>query len=178
MASVSTVVAECSLPGQSVLQTSFAPGAYFQDAYRASLGDSRTSVVKSFVAIFGHRPTWMKLVMVFRNWVANLFGIEAPTASEVMNPIFSERYFVGQKIGAWPIFSISETELVAGRNNKHLDFRLSILRVVEGEASSVVVSTVCQVHNAFGKVYLFFVVPVHKRGVQWLIKSAIASGRL
>jgi Protein of unknown function (DUF2867) len=66
---------------------------------------------------------------------------------------------------------------VAGHNDKHLDFRLSVLKVTAEEATCVVVPTVCAVHNLFGKVYLFFIVPFHKRGVQWLIAQAIKAGR-
>jgi hypothetical protein len=87
-------------------------------------------------------------------------------------------YSVGDKIGVWPIFFLTETELVAGRDNKHLDFRLSVLRSTDGEIASVVVSTLCTVHNAFGKLYLFFVIPFHKWGVRRLISNAIIAGRL
>ncbi len=40
-------------------------------------------------------------------------------------------YAVGDRIGPWPIFPISQKEIVAGRNNKHLDFRLSVLKCRE-----------------------------------------------
>ena len=56
-------------------------------------------------------------------------------------------------------FLLSEDEVIAGRNNKHLDFRVSVLKLRDGNGSSVVVSTVCRVHNLAGKLYLSFVVP-------------------
>jgi hypothetical protein len=87
-------------------------------------------------------------------------------------------YAVGDKIGVWPIMALTENELVAGRDDKHLDFRLSVLKVTDGEAVSVVVSTICTVNNTFGKVYLFFIVPFHKWGVKRLISNAIVAGRL
>jgi hypothetical protein len=40
---------------------------------------------------------------------------------------------------------------VAGQDNKHLDFRLSVLKTAEAGKTSVVLSTVCDVHNTFGK---------------------------
>ena len=43
--------------------------------------------------------------------------------------------------------SLSEDEVVTGRNNKHMDFRLSVLKVPDGDRTSVVVSTICTVHN-------------------------------
>ena len=89
-----------------------------------------------------------------------------------------DRYVVGEKIGVWPIFSLSEDEVVAGRDNKHLDFRVSVLKLPEGDGSSVVVSTVCTIHNLFGKLYLFFVVPFHRYGVRKLMANALAARRL
>jgi hypothetical protein len=87
-------------------------------------------------------------------------------------------YNVGDKIGPWPIFHISANEIVAGRNNRHLDFRLSVLRVMDGDAASVVVSTICSVHNFFGKIYLFFILPFHRTGVKSLMSNAVAAKRL
>jgi hypothetical protein len=40
------------------------------------------------------------------------------TASEILHVKIKDRYVVGEKIGVWPIFGLSEDEIVAGRNNK------------------------------------------------------------
>jgi Protein of unknown function (DUF2867) len=98
--------------------------------------------------------------------------------SAVLHPAVNESYCVGETIGVWPLFALTEAELVAGRDNKHLDFRLSVLKETEGSVPSAVISTVCVVHNLFGRVYLFFVVPFHKWGIRWLISNAMAAGRL
>ena len=152
--------------------------AWFQDSYCAPVSRPQASVVEDYLAIFAHHPAWMKAVLIARNQFASLCGLDAPTAGEVMNPQARDHYAVGDKIGVWPIFSMTQTELIVGRDNKHLDFRLSVLRTVGGERAAVVVSTVCTVHNLFGKIYLFFVVPFHKWGVQRLIANALKSGRL
>ena len=88
------------------------------------------------------------------------------------------QYAIGDKIGPWPLFNLTDNELVAGRDNKHLDFRLSVLKETRGAATDVVVSTVCTTHNAFGRLYLFFIIPFHKWGVRYLIARAIAAGRI
>ena len=104
-------------------------------------------------------------------------GLEAPTAAEIMKPRMREAYSVGDKIGPWPIFFIGGDEIVAGRNNKHMDFRLSVLKA-NGDAASVVVSTICTVHNLFGKIYLFVIVPFHRSGVRSLMRNAVVAKRL
>jgi Protein of unknown function (DUF2867) len=169
---------KCDVPLASALDRSVTEAAYFRDAYRAPLSCADASVIDIFFSIFGHRPLWMKLLLIIRNKIASLCGLDAPTTAEIIHPDIKSRYQVGDKIGAWPIFFLSETELVAGRDNKHLDFRLSVLKVTDRETMSVVVSTICTVHNTFGKIYLFFIVPFHKWGVQWLISNAIKAGRL
>lgn len=169
---------ECDVPAQSVLDRRWVEAAFFRDAYRAPLTRPQASVVDIFFAVFGHHPPWMKRVLIARNRVASLCGLDAPTAAEIMNPEIKPGYSVGDKIGPWPVFALTANELVAGRDNKHLDFRLSVLKEANGAGVSAVVSTVCTTHNFFGKLYLFFIIPFHKWGVRRLMSAAAAAGRL
>ena len=171
-------ITECDVPSSSALGRDLFRAAYFHDSYRVPLARPGRAIVDIFFALFGHTPFWMKALLITRNAVAGLFGLEAPTVAEILNPAVRASYAIGEKIGPWPVFFIGDHEIVAGRNNKHLDFRLSVLRVVEGDAESVVVSTICTVHNLFGKIYLFFIVPFHRRGVQSLMSNAVAAKRL
>jgi hypothetical protein len=171
-------IAECEFPAASSLDRTAVQAAYFHDSYRAPLRRQPATMVDIFFAIFGHQPAWMKWVLIARNRVASWCGLEAPTASEILNVQRKSRYAVGEKIGVWPIYSLTADELVAGRNNKHLDFRLSVLREADDAQGSVVVSTICTVHNAYGKIYLFFIVPFHRWGVRQLLSRAVRAGRL
>jgi hypothetical protein len=171
-------VIECDIPSSSALGRDLIRNANFHDCYRTPLARPELAMVDIFFALFGHTPLWMKLLLVARNAVVGLFGLRVPTFGEIMRPVVRSEYRVGEKIGPWPIFFIAENEIVAGRDNKHLDFRLSVLKATEGEVASVVVSTVCTVHNAFGQVYLFFIVPFHRRGVRTLMANAVEAKRL
>jgi uncharacterized protein DUF2867 len=171
-------VIECDLPPGSALDRGTIGNAYFHDSYRVPLTREGLGIVDVFFALFGHTPIWMKLLLIVRNAVARFFGLEAPTVGEIMKPTARSAYRVGDKIGPWPIFFIADNEIVAGRNNKHLDFRVSVLKATDGDAASVVLSTICSVHNVFGKIYLFFVVPFHRAGVRTLMANAVAAKRL
>ncbi|MBA2399410.1 MAG: DUF2867 domain-containing protein [Bradyrhizobium sp.] len=171
-------VIECDVPASSALSRELIQSAWFHDSYRVPLLRPGLSIVDIFFALFGHTPRWMKALLIARNAVAKWCGLEAPTAGEILKPTVRASYRVGDKIGPWPIFFIGDNEIVAGRNNKHLDFRLSVLRVKEGDADSVVVSTICSVHNLAGKIYLFFIVPFHRTGVRSLLANAVAAKRL
>jgi len=171
-------IIECDVPTSSALGSDLIRSAYFHDSYRVPLARSGLSIVEIFFALFGRTPRWMKALLIARNAVARWCGLEAPTAAEILKPAVRASYQVGDKIGPWPIFFINDHEIVAGRNNKHLDFRLSVLRTRDGVAESVVVSTVCSVHNLAGKIYLFFIVPFHRTGVKSLLANAVAMKRL
>jgi hypothetical protein len=171
-------VIECEVPSSSALSRDMIGNAHFHDSYRAPLARPELGVVEIFFALFGHTPLWMKLLLIARNAAATLFGLEAPTVAEIMKPAVRSEYRVGEKIGPWPIFFIGDNEIVTGRNNKHMDFRLSVLKSRDGDAMSVVVSTICTVHNVFGKIYLFCIVPFHRNGVRSLMSNAVVAKRL
>lgn len=171
-------VVDCEIPANSALDRRLVDSAWFRDSHRAPLLQPQAGIVDIFVAIFGHHPWWMKAALIVRHKIAAQFGLSVSSASEVMHPQFKSSYAAGEKIGVWPILAFTENEIVAGRNDKHLDFRLSVLKATDGDTASVTVSTICMVHNVYGKAYLFFIVPFHKWGVRRLLRHAIAAGRL
>lgn len=168
----------CAVPLSSGLRPHLVDAAYFWDSYRAPLRAPAPSVVELFFSIFGHHPGWIKAALLMRNRVAKLLGLAVPHDVDVLKASRQASYAVGDTIGPWPIYSITEHELIAGRDNRHLDFRVSIFRELTDGIPSVSVSTVCLVHNWFGKVYLFFVVPFHRWGVRYILRNALRAGRL
>ena len=171
-------VSPCDVPSGSLLDRNLIERAYFRDSYRAPLNRTDLGIADIFLAIFAHHPAWMKLLLIVRNKLAAAAGLHAPNASDVWNVPIKPRYAAGETIGVWPIFAVSEAEIVAGRDNKHLDFRVSVLKARDGDGHRVIVSTICAAHNLAGKIYLFFVVPFHKYGVRKLLANAVAAGRL
>ncbi|MFZ6872476.1 DUF2867 domain-containing protein [Undibacterium sp. Di27W] len=172
------LLSECGHPQQSVLMPELVHAAYYRDSYRAEPAHCELTVCDAFHAIFMHRPTWMKFIMLGRNYLMSMFGIAVPDKTEIMHPRMRSDYKVGEKIGAWPIFYLSSEELVAGRDNSHLDFRLSIVRVQEQQTVAIVVSTVCICHNWYGRAYIQLIRPFHRWGVKYLIRQAMLAGRL
>lgn len=171
-------VRACATPAESFLSVDRVAHADFRDAYRAPVSRPDINVADIFYGIFSHRPAWMNAILIARNTAASAIGLEAPTIAEVRKPQRKTHHVIGEKIGLWPLFHLDERELVAGRDNSHMDFRLSILGVGDDEGAGVVVSTVCWVKNRFGRRYLSTIIPFHKAGVQMLIASAVAAGRI
>jgi hypothetical protein len=175
---MSTHVVECDFPPGSALSQDVIENAYFHDSYRSRLTRPELGIVDVYAAIFGHTPLTMKLLLIVRNAIVGIFGLKGPTAAEVMHTVIKRPSAVGDNIGRWRVFFIGEDEIIAGDNDKHLDFRVSVLRVRGGRAADVVVTTICDVHNFFGKFYLFFIVPYHRHAVRTLMSNAVAANRL
>src|ERR1700737_3960872 len=103
---------DSDVPSASMLSRELIERAYFRDSYRVPLSRRELGIVDIFFAIFAHHPLWMKLLLIVRNKVASLAGLDAPTASEILHVEIKDRYVVCEKIGVWPIFSLSEDEVV------------------------------------------------------------------
>lgn len=168
----------CELPQGSRVESRFLHEADFADAFQAPVKQPAASTVDLFFAIFGHHPLWVKLILLARHRIGEVFGLAAATTQELMHPTRKPSYRVGQTIGPWPIYFMGDDELIAGRENKHLDFRLSVLKQGKGPTASVVVTTFCCTHNRFGRAYLRLIGPFHKWGVRRLLSRAVAAGRL
>ena len=171
-------VVECDVPAASALDRDLVGHCDFRDSYRVPLVHPERGMADIFFAVFGHTPFWMKAMLILRNAAMRLVGLEVPGVAEIMRPEVKAAYRVGDKIGPWPIFFIGDNEIIAGRDNKHMDFRLSILKASDGPASHLIVSTICSVHNLFGKIYLFLIIPFHRAGVRGLLARALRAGRL
>ena len=69
---------ETDVPCHSALGKDLIEHADFRDAYRAPLSRSDLDVVDIFFGIFAQRPGWMNLMLIARNKVAALAGLEVP----------------------------------------------------------------------------------------------------
>jgi hypothetical protein len=167
----------CPLPATTVLEAERIAAASFWDSYRAPLTRAELTMPELFAAIFAHHPAWAKALLIVRNRVMSPLGVDVPADSEVWDFSLKPHYGVGDTIGPWPIFALAPTELIAGRDNGHLDFRVSLLKGAT-PAPSVTVTTVCTVHTRFGHTYLAAIKPFHRWGVRALLRRAVAAGRI
>lgn len=94
-------------------------------------------------------PAWATALFRLRNAIVGVFGLKA-----------------GKAEASFPVISQSDGEVVSGLPDKHLDFRLSVLRGEE----TVSLTTVVRFNNALGRVYFFFIKPFHKLIIKTLLK--------
>lgn len=83
------------------------------------------------------------------------------------------------RVDLFKIYSTSATEIVLGEDDKHLDFRVSVLCSSEAPTASkrrLVVSTVVHCHNRLGRVYILLIAPLHRLIVQSSLRRAARIG--
>lgn len=90
-------------------------------------------------------PGWARFLLYIRKLVTAPFGlsIDGPEASD--------------KLGPFPVEIETETEVIAGFNDKHLNFRVSVL-AQDGQIS---LATWVHPHNIGGRLYLKAILPFH-----------------
>jgi len=109
-------------------------------------------------------PKWFKMLFSLRNKIAKLVHLKTPditTEGQQEN----DHWEIGKKAGIFTFYAKTEHELILGDDDKHLNFRVSLFMQPATQESSetiVTVSTVVKLNNWLGKVYFFFVKPLHR----------------
>lgn len=152
-------------PGSLVAGLAFTD---YADAYRVDLDPKRFPDVDSVARAFVETsPGWIGTLMRLRDSLVGVFGlkrsVDAPpsvTAGKRIEP--------GDFIGFFRVIERNDREILAGEDDRHLDFRISFLYEAGG---SLVVTTVVKFHNTFGRAYFLPVAPVHRLIVPAMLRA-------
>ncbi|MEO8807103.1 MAG: DUF2867 domain-containing protein [Burkholderiaceae bacterium] len=127
--------------------------------------------------MFAQQPRWVRGLMGVRDLLVAGFGLK--TAAQLQDPAATGRH---PRVGIFRIYETRPHEIVLGEDDKHLDFRLSVLTellpVVHGpeSAGQVVLSTVVHCHNRLGRLYILLIAPFHRAVVQATLRRAARKG--
>lgn len=124
--------------------------------------------------IFAQQASWIKGLMKIRDGLVAGFGLKT---SAQLTEHHTDR--LAERVGIFKIYSTTEHEIVLGEDDKHLDFRLSVLcptPVGRTDARRLVLSTVVHCHNRLGRAYIFVIAPFHRVIVQACLRRAARVG--
>jgi hypothetical protein len=118
----------CQLPPDSRLRDSL-PRVDYLDSFEVPSRTPEQDVVVIYAAALGHLPTVLKHLLVVRSHLVKPVGITGVSYGDLARPIDTERsYAVGDKFGCWTLFAKHRDEIITGKDDKHLDFRVSVFR--------------------------------------------------
>ncbi|MEP2989821.1 MAG: DUF2867 domain-containing protein [Parasphingorhabdus sp.] len=171
------IVRSVPVPSNAAIHD-YLPEADFADAYEVVVPARDISPEESFHAIMKSMPDWFRNLFKLRNKLVRPFGLIAPTSNELDAMVPKEIYELGDRIGVFEFYGRADKEVITGADDKHLNFRLSVLRVRDGGKDRIVVTTLVQRHNLAGRIYLRSILPFHELGVRSLLHNAADKGLL
>jgi hypothetical protein len=140
-------------------------GAQFSDAFCVAIDDAALDARRAAEKMLGYRPRWIKALMALRNYLVTPFGLKTPAP---------QRQAAANTVGIFPVLSESPDRLVAGLNDKHLDFRVVVDVASAGPGQQVTATTLVLTHNLLGKVYLAIILPFHRPIVRAMLRQVTA----
>jgi Protein of unknown function (DUF2867) len=169
-----TQVEQVAVPSRSAAATAF-ESVNLADAFSIRLPpDACTNPDVLARFIFAKQPSWIGALIQVRDAVVAGLGLKtakhlARLPSDATTP----------RISIFRVFSTSENEVVMGENDKHLDFRVSILCTAGSPpttGSQLTLSTVVHCHNRLGRAYLSVIAPFHRQVVKASLRRAAIVG--
>jgi Protein of unknown function (DUF2867) len=137
-------------------------GAQFIDAYSIAIEHAEFDARQAAENMLGRRPRWIETLMILRNRLVAPFGLKTPHPTTRPS---------ADAVGIFPIVSKTPARLVAGFNDKHLDFRVVVDVVASGGGQRVTATTLVLTHNLLGRVYLAIILPFHRLIVRTLLRQ-------
>ena len=167
-------VTPVSLPQESGIAKTYA-SPNLADAYMIEL-PSGASANPELLArfIFSQQAPWVSSLMAVRDSLVGRFGLK--TAKQLTS--LGAESKTG-RVGIFEIYGTSPIEVVLGEDDKHLDFRLSVLcsgTPSPGGKHHLTLSTVVNCHNRLGRLYIFVIAPFHRLIIQSSLRRAARNG--
>jgi hypothetical protein len=142
--------------------SSLLPGAQFADAYRLVIEGPAITARQAAERMFARSPTWVRRLMTLRNAVMARFGVRTPAWTARMS---------STSIGIFPVVRETPDRLIAGFDDKHLDFRVIVDVAHDAACQHITATTIVRTHNLLGRTYLTLIMPFHRLIVRRLLQQ-------
>lgn len=133
-------VSKSSLPTCSALNQRRVPDD-FLDCYTVAAA----MPVREAANIITDFPAWARFLLLIRRIVTAPFGLD------------NDGPDVPDRVGIFPVESETPEEIIAGFDDKHLNFRVAVLALDD----TISLATWVHPHNIGGRVYLAAIMPFH-----------------
>jgi len=154
------MIKKTNLPHHSLLNSPEKTYHYI-DSFSGTLTDKNNSldakdVCKTF---FSSAPKWIGTLLTIRNKIVSAFGLKTSGKEvDLQKQLDQFTCEPGEQLGLFKVFSKSDNEVVLGEDDKHLNFRVSLLLDKKSDdplKKDLIISTVVEFNNAFGR-FIFY----------------------
>jgi len=105
-------------------------------------------------SVLATQPAWIDMLLWLRDLIVRPFGIKTATRADESQP-------TDDRIAFFSVLDEQPDEIVLGTNDRHLDFRVSLMRKISPNGEQLILTTVVQVHNLLGRAYIRAIDPFH-----------------
>jgi hypothetical protein len=171
MAHTDPLVAAVGLPKDSRIG-SFYPAPHLADAYAVALAHDTIGDPERLARfLFAQQPAWIGRLMTLRDALVAGLGLKTARQLKALDTGGGSR-----RVGIFKIYETTPNEVILGEDDRHLDFRVSVLYRPQANGTAavpqLVVSTVVCCHNRLGRNYIKLIAPFHRRVVQAGLRRA------
>jgi hypothetical protein len=120
--------------------------------------------------MFAHQSGWVGWLLALRDGLVGPFGLKTAAKLQQAPP--------GERISIFRIHACEPREIVMGEDDRHLDFRVSVL-VAERQGPTrrtLTVTTVVTYNNRWGRAYIKVIAPFHRLVVRDALNRAARAG--
>ncbi|EKS33206.1 DUF2867 domain-containing protein [Afipia clevelandensis] len=137
------------------------PGAQFGDCFRITVDDA-INARQAAERMFLRQRGWISALMKLRNIMVTPFGLKRPTHRKALTR---------ESIGPFPVISETPQRLVAGFDDRHLDFRIVVDVSGDVPGQEVSATTLVKTNNLLGRIYLTIIMPFHRLIVPAMLRN-------
>jgi len=148
------------------------------DSYEGIVNDKNNvvNIMDVGKAFFKPNSKWVDGLLILRNTIVSIFGLKTTKSINNTNQPDNLKFEPGEQAGLFRVFDRTNDEIILGEDDKHLDFRLSLLLAEyknDPTKKVITITTVVKFNNWFGRLYFFPVKPFHKLIVPKGLKKSL-----
>jgi hypothetical protein len=140
-------------------------GTQFADAFGLEVDGHTLDARQATERMVGRAPRWIDALVTVRNILVAPLGLKT-SGDSVTVP--------RDMIGIFPVISQTPERLIAGFNDRHLDFRVVVDVATHGAGQQVTATTLVKTHNRLGRTYLAIILPFHRLVVRSMLAQVPA----
>lgn len=166
------------IPENSILKKNEGSFDYIDSFQSLIFTKERNDDITTFLKLFIRSgPKWADHLLVIRDKIVGLFGLNTTEQiTKNKNQIDHAVYNTGEQLGIFKLYDKSESEFLLGEDDKHLNFRVSLLIEqidLEKDERRFSITTAVKFNNMFGRIYFYPVKPVHRLIVRTTLKNIV-----
>lgn len=117
-------------------------GSYYSDSYSFCSRKENRVALKIWLDHASKIPAWVNFLMASRNKIVSIFGLKniGHLGDLDANKLINE-YHVGDRVGIFTLLYLTDSEIILGDSDKHLDVKISVY-TQRDKAHLVSISTV------------------------------------